>query len=106
MAQEDCVFWVLPNADAVFGGKIHAVAGLDIEGFDKLVKLLQRYVGTQESQGVLIAVGVLLFYFKAALCGLSRPVRLVICLGYADPSDPLRPKKRTALQDLVTYLDE
>ena len=35
-----------------------------------------------------------------AVCGLSRPVRLVITLGY--PKDTLRPKKRKELSELVT----
>lgn len=38
------------------------------------------------------------------ICGLSQPVRLVITLGYASPDDPLRPKKRKDLADLVTEL--
>ena len=41
-----------------------------------------------------------------AACGLSKPVRLVIALGYAKPDDPLRPKKRKALQELVTYRED
>ena len=36
-----------------------------------------------------------------ALCGVENQVRLVITLGYAKESDPLRPKKRKALEDLV-----
>lgn len=35
-------------------------------------------------------------------CGLSQPVRLVIALGYAEAGDPLRPKKRKDLSELVT----
>lgn len=38
------------------------------------------------------------------LCGLDAPVRLVITLGYAREGDPLRPKKRKALEQLVTTL--
>lgn len=37
-----------------------------------------------------------------ALLGLNQPVRLVICLGYAKPGDPLRPKKRKSREELVT----
>ena len=37
-----------------------------------------------------------------SLCGLDTPVRLVVALGYAAPGDPLRPKKRKALDALVT----
>lgn len=36
-------------------------------------------------------------------CGLDQPVRLVIALGYPKPGDPLRPKKRKELRELVTY---
>ena len=37
-----------------------------------------------------------------AICGLSQPVRLVICLGYADEKDSLRPKKRKAPEELIS----
>ena len=37
-----------------------------------------------------------------ALCHLEQPVRLVIALGYAAEGDPLRPKKRKTLKDLVS----
>ena len=37
-------------------------------------------------------------------CGLDQPVRLVITLGYAKEGDPLRPKKRRELSELVTYM--
>ena len=37
-------------------------------------------------------------------CGLDQPVRLVITLGYAKEGDPLRPKKRKELSELVTEL--
>ena len=36
------------------------------------------------------------------ICGLDSPVRLVITLGYAREGDKLRPKKRKALEELVT----
>ena len=36
------------------------------------------------------------------LCGLDQTVRLVITLGYAKEDDPLRPKKRKNLSDLVS----
>ena len=39
-----------------------------------------------------------------SLCGLKHPVRLVVTLGYAAEGDPLRPKKRKALTELVTEL--
>lgn len=35
------------------------------------------------------------------ICGLNSPVRLVITLGYAKAEDPLRPKKRKDLAELV-----
>ena len=37
-----------------------------------------------------------------AICGLDKPVRLVITLGYATANDVLRSKKRKALSELVT----
>jgi len=39
------------------------------------------------------------------LCGLSHPVRLVVTVGYAKESDPLRTKKRKPMDELTTYLD-
>jgi nitroreductase len=36
------------------------------------------------------------------ICGLDKPVRLVITLGYATPNDALRPKKRKKLDELVS----
>ena len=41
-----------------------------------------------------------------AICGLERPVRLVITLGYAQEGDSLRPKKRRELEELVSFKDE
>ena len=41
-----------------------------------------------------------------AMCGLERPVRLVITLGYAAEGDPLRPKKRKDVSELVTVKDQ
>jgi len=40
-----------------------------------------------------------------ALCGLTHPVRLMITLGYAREDDPLRPKKRKPIQELVSYAE-
>ncbi|MBQ5629148.1 MAG: nitroreductase family protein, partial [Ruminococcus sp.] len=37
------------------------------------------------------------------ICDLEHPVRLVITLGYAREGDPLRPKKRKDLHDLVAW---
>ena len=37
------------------------------------------------------------------LLDLKGPVRLVIALGYAKASDSLRPKKRKAMDQLVTW---
>lgn len=36
------------------------------------------------------------------ICGLKQPVRLVIALGYGAQGDPLRPKKRKPMEELVT----
>ena len=38
-------------------------------------------------------------------CSLDHPVRLVITLGYAKEGDPLRPKKRRELSELVSYME-
>ena len=39
------------------------------------------------------------------ICGLERPVRLVITLGYPAEEDTLRPKKRKDFDTLVKYVD-
>ena len=39
------------------------------------------------------------------LCHLDAPVRLVITLGYAKEGDPLRPKKRKPLNELVDTIE-
>ena len=36
------------------------------------------------------------------ICGLSAPVRLVVTLGYPKEGDPLRPKKRKPIEELVS----
>lgn len=36
-------------------------------------------------------------------CKLDGAVRLVITLGYAEPNDPLRDKKRKSLEEIVSY---
>ena len=40
-----------------------------------------------------------------ALCGLERPVRLMITLGYAKEGDPLRTKRRKAMEEIVTFVE-
>lgn len=37
------------------------------------------------------------------ICGIDNPVRLVITLGYAKESDPLRTKKRKEAEELISY---
>ena len=39
------------------------------------------------------------------ICGLTKPVRLVISLGYAKEGDPLRKKQRKSADQLVTWLE-
>lgn len=39
------------------------------------------------------------------ICSLDGAVRLVICLGYADENDKLRPKKRKDMKDLVKTVE-
>ncbi|MBR3795203.1 MAG: nitroreductase family protein [Clostridia bacterium] len=39
------------------------------------------------------------------ICGLSHPVRLVITLGYPKAGDPLREKKRKAMDELVSFVE-
>ena len=39
------------------------------------------------------------------ICGLSKPIRLVITLGYAHPENKLRTKKRKDITELVTVVE-
>ncbi len=39
------------------------------------------------------------------LCGVDKPVRLAVTLGYAAEDDPHRSKKRKPLSELVSYRD-
>ena len=39
------------------------------------------------------------------ICGLERPVRLVVCVGYTGEKDVLRSKKRKDAQELVSWVD-
>ena len=39
------------------------------------------------------------------ICGLSSPVRLVICIGYAAEGDPLRQKKRKSIEELIKIIE-
>jgi nitroreductase len=87
---------------AAFGAK---VKGNDYRSMD--IGILTAYLTAEaETQGLATCI---LGWFDdetiRRLCGLHHPVRLVICLGYADPADTLRSKKRKDLNELVTYLD-
>ena len=37
------------------------------------------------------------------ICGIDKPVRLVITLGYAKDGDPFRTKKRKSAEELISY---
>lgn len=39
------------------------------------------------------------------LCHLDAPVRLIITLGYPKDGDPIRPKKRKDMTDLVSFVE-
>lgn len=39
------------------------------------------------------------------ICNLTKPVRLVITIGYAKEGDTLRPKKRKDISDLVSFVE-
>lgn len=87
---------------AAFGAR---VKGNDYRSID--IGIAAAYLTAEaETQGLATCI---LGWFDDAkirqLCRLQQPVRLVICLGYADSSDTLRPKKRKDLHELTTYLD-
>jgi len=39
------------------------------------------------------------------ICGINKPARLVITLGYANAGYPLRDKKRKDISELITFID-
>ena len=90
-------------ATAALGAKLK---GNDYRSID--IGILAAYLTAEaEAQGLATCI---LGWFDdkeiRKLCGLSSPVRLVITLGYAKEGDPLRPKKRKDLSELVTHLGE
>ncbi len=38
-------------------------------------------------------------------CHIDKPVRLLICVGYAKEADKLREKKRKSIQELITFME-
>lgn len=87
---------------AAFGAR---VKGNDYRSID--IGIMAAYLTAEaETQGLASCI---LGWFDDArirsLCRLEQPVRLVICLGYADSAETLRPKKRKTPDDLTTYPD-
>lgn len=85
---------------AAFGAK---VKGNDYRSID--IGILSAYITAEATaQGLSTCI---LGWFNdndiREICGLSAPVRLVVTLGYADPKDTLRVKKRKPLEELVEY---
>ena len=89
------------NPTAAAGSK---VKGNDYRSID--IGILSAYL-TAEAAAQGLATCILGWFDDAQvrrICGLSKPVRLVIALGYAKPGDPLRPKKRRNPEQLITKL--
>ena len=88
-------------ASAAFGAK---VKGNDYRSID--IGILAAYITAEAtSQGLSTCIlGWLDDKKIRESCGLSKPVRLVITLGYAADDDKLREKKRKDLSDFITYV--
>lgn len=89
------------NKTAAVGAKIK---GNDYRSID--IGILAAYLTAEaNAQGLDSCI---LGWFDDAkvrkICGLSNPVRLIIVLGYAKEGYPLRPKKRKAMDQLVTRM--
>lgn len=85
---------------AAFGAKIK---GNDYRSID--IGILSAYI-TAEACELGLSTCILGWFDDKKIreiCELSAPVRLVITLGYADPDDKLREKKRKNFDKLVEY---
>ena len=85
---------------AAFGAK---VKGNDYRSID--IGILSAYITAEATEQGLSTCILGWFDDKKIreICELSAPVRLVITLGYADPDDKLREKKRKNFDKLVEY---
>lgn len=86
---------------AALGSK---VKGIDYRSID--IGILAAYL-TAEAAAQGLATCILGWLDDAKIrpvCKVTGPVRLVITLGYAKEGDPLRPKKRKPISELVTEL--
>lgn len=86
---------------AAFGAK---VKGNDYRSID--IGIVAAYLTAEaEAQGLATCI---LGWFDdekiREICGLDKPVRLVITLGYAAAEDKLREKKRKDIDKLVSYI--
>lgn len=88
-------------ATAALGAK---VKGNDYRSMD--IGILAAYITAEaEAQGLASCILGWLDDLKIReICTLSKPVRLVITLGYADDGDKLREKKRKDIESLVTFM--
>lgn len=86
-------------ATAAFGAK---VKGIDYRSID--IGIVAAYITAEAAaQGLETCIlGWLDDEKIRAICGLEKPVRLVITLGYAPEGYPLRQKQRKELSELVT----
>ena len=89
------------NATAALGAKVKKN---DYRSID--IGILAAYITAEaEAQGLSTCILGWLDDSKIReICGLSKPVRLVITLGYAADGDKLRDKKRKDIATLVTYI--
>ena len=88
-------------ASAAFGAR---VKGNDYRSID--IGILAAYLTSEAmEQGLSTCIlGWLDDKKIREVCGLSKPVRLVITLGYAADDDKLREKKRKDISELVTFI--
>lgn len=89
------------NATAALGAKVKSN---DYRSID--IGILAAYITAEaETQGLSTCIlGWLDDKKIREICGLSKPVRLVITLGYAADGDKLRDKKRKDMSELVTFM--
>ena len=86
-------------ASAALGAK---VKGNDYRSID--IGIAAAYL-TAAAAAEGLGTCILGWFDDGMICGLDKPVRLVVTLGYAKQDDILRTKKRKALSELVTEME-
>lgn len=103
-AAEAPVILVISEEDYVKSAALGAkLKGNDYRSID--IGILSAYITAEATaQGLSTCIlGWLEDQKLREICGIDKKVRLVITLGYAKENDPIRPKKRKPLEEIISY---